>query len=74
MSPALAFVEVDCGDVAAVLTKKPADLTQITKGHAGTFPEEWVRQFIDGSDMISRAWDRRDAHLGVGICQGRSHN
>lgn len=40
------------GPVAAVLTKKPADLTQITKGHAGTFPEEWVRQFIDGSDMI----------------------
>ena len=41
------------GPVAAVLTKKPTDLTQITKGHAGTFPEQWVRQFIDGSDMIA---------------------
>jgi mono/diheme cytochrome c family protein len=41
------------GPVAAVLTKKPADLTQITKGHAGTFPEEWVRKYIDGSEMVA---------------------
>jgi mono/diheme cytochrome c family protein len=40
------------GPVAAVLTKKPADLTQITKGHAGKFPEDWVRRYIDGSEMI----------------------
>jgi mono/diheme cytochrome c family protein len=41
------------GPVAAVLTKKPADLTQITKGHAGMFPEEWVRKYIDGSEMVA---------------------
>ena len=41
------------GPVAAVLTKKPANLTQITKGHAGTFPEEWVRKYIDGSEMVA---------------------
>jgi len=41
------------GSVAAVLTKKPADLTQITKGHAGTFPEDWVRKYIDGSEMVA---------------------
>jgi mono/diheme cytochrome c family protein len=40
------------GPVAAVLTKKPTDLTQIAKGHAGTFPEDWVGKYIDGSDMI----------------------
>lgn len=40
------------GPVGAVLKKKPADLTQITKGHAGKFPEDWVRSYIDGTDMI----------------------
>lgn len=40
------------GPVAAALNKKPADLTQIEKGHAGQFPAEWVRKYIDGTDMI----------------------
>jgi mono/diheme cytochrome c family protein len=40
------------GPVVAALKKKPADLTQITKGHAGKFPEDWVQNYIDGTDMI----------------------
>ena len=40
------------GPVAAALNKKPADLTQITKEHAGKFPEDYVRNYIDGTDMI----------------------
>ena len=38
--------------MVAALKKKPADLTQITKGHAGKFPEDWVQNYIDGTDMI----------------------
>ncbi len=40
------------GPVAAALKTQPPDLTQITKGHAGKFPEEWVRTYIDGTHMI----------------------
>jgi mono/diheme cytochrome c family protein len=40
------------GPVAPTLKKQPADLTQIEKGHAGQFPAEWVRKYIDGTDMI----------------------
>ena len=40
------------GPVGKEMTTKPSDLTQITKGHGGKFPEDWVHSFIDGSDMI----------------------
>jgi len=69
------------GPVAAVLTKKPSDLTQITKGHAGTFPQEWVRQFIDGSDMVAAhgtsempIWGLAFAKGGVGSSTKRSQH
>ena len=41
------------GPVAAVLTKKPGDLTQLAKKNAGSFPEEKVVAFIDGSEMVA---------------------
>jgi mono/diheme cytochrome c family protein len=40
------------GPVAAVLTKKPADLTALAKNNGGTFPERKVISFINGSEMI----------------------
>lgn len=40
------------GPVGKAMTTKPSDLTQITKGHGGKFPEDWVHRYIDGSDMI----------------------
>jgi mono/diheme cytochrome c family protein len=40
------------GPVGKEMTTKPSDLTQITKGHGGKFPEDWVHRYIDGSDMI----------------------
>lgn len=68
------------GPVAAVLTKKPTDLTQITKGHAGTFPEQWVRQFIDGSDMIAAhgtsempIWGLEFTRGGPGVMKRSQH-
>ena len=59
------------GPVAAVLTKKPADLTQITKGHAGTFPESWVRKFIDGTDMIPAHGTSEMPIWGLEFAKGR---
>jgi mono/diheme cytochrome c family protein len=37
------------GPVAAALKKKPANLTLLSKNNGGVFPEEEVRNFIDGS-------------------------
>jgi len=41
------------GPVAAVLTKKPADLTVLAKNNGGTFPEEKVVNVINGSKIIT---------------------
>ncbi len=41
------------GTVAAVLSIKPSDLTQISKKFNGQFPEEHVYKVIDGRDMIN---------------------
>ena len=59
------------GPVAAVLAKKPADLTQITKGHAGTFPEAWVRNFINGTDMIPAHGTSEMPIWGMEFARGR---
>lgn len=37
------------GPVAPALKKKPANLTLLSKGNGGVFPEEVVRNFIDGT-------------------------
>jgi mono/diheme cytochrome c family protein len=37
------------GPVAAALKKKPANLTLLSKKNGGTFPEQEVREFIDGT-------------------------
>ena len=46
------------GPVAAVLTKKPADLTQITARYSGSFPTDAMEQMIDGRNMINPHGDR----------------
>ena len=40
------------GPVGATLKKPPADLTQISQKHGGTFPRAKVRQFIDGERPV----------------------
>ena len=37
------------GPTAAALKKKPTDLTQLAKKNGGVFPEQEVRDFIDGT-------------------------
>lgn len=39
------------GPVAAVLTRKPTDLTVLTEQNRGEFPEAYVRRVIDGRDL-----------------------
>ncbi|SIT00450.1 Cytochrome c, mono-and diheme variants [Roseivivax lentus] len=46
------------GPVAEVLANKPPDLTAITARYSGTFPEEAIRQLIDGRNMINPHGDR----------------
>lgn len=41
------------GPVAPALTKKPADLTVLTKNNNGEFPEKRVEGFINGSEMVA---------------------
>jgi len=36
------------GPMASVLSKRPADLTQIAKRNGGTFPSELIAKVIDG--------------------------
>ena len=40
------------GPVAKHLTTEPADLTLLTKHHAGTFPEDKVHMVIDGRKEV----------------------
>lgn len=47
------------GPVAEVLTRKPSDLTQISKESGGTFPAQRIQKVIDGRDMINPHGDRR---------------
>jgi mono/diheme cytochrome c family protein len=41
------------GPAAAALTKKPADLTQISARNGGKFPEVKVSRYIEGVDEIT---------------------
>lgn len=46
------------GPVAEVLSTKPNDLTQISKGFSGKFPDDHIYQVIDGQKMINPHGDR----------------
>jgi mono/diheme cytochrome c family protein len=41
------------GPAASALTKKPADLTQISARNGGTFPEVKVSRYIEGADQVA---------------------
>ena len=47
------------GPVAMALSKKPSDLTQLSKQHNGKFPADYVAQVIDGRKMINPHGDRK---------------
>jgi mono/diheme cytochrome c family protein len=40
------------GPAASALTKRPADLTQISTRNGGNFPEVKVRRYIEGLDEV----------------------
>ena len=40
------------GPAASALTKRPADLTQVSARNGGTFPEVRVRRYIEGLDEV----------------------
>jgi mono/diheme cytochrome c family protein len=40
------------GPAAAALKTRPADLTQLTKKHGGSFPRALIMQFIDGERPV----------------------
>jgi mono/diheme cytochrome c family protein len=40
------------GPLAALLTKRPADLTRLSEKNGGTFPYDRVVQVIDGRDVL----------------------
>ncbi|EPX85252.1 c-type cytochrome [Salipiger mucosus] len=46
------------GPVAEVLTAEPTDLTQISAKFSGTFPRDFLFEFIDGRNMINPHGDR----------------
>ncbi|MCU9847882.1 cytochrome c [Defluviimonas sp. WL0024] len=46
------------GPVAAVLEKKPPDLTQISARYSGQFPTGTIQEIIDGRNMINPHGDR----------------
>jgi len=66
------------GPVAPALKKKPANLTLLSKNNGGVFPEDEVRDFIDGGKVAEGhgtrdmpIWGyafkyRRSSHTGVG--------
>jgi mono/diheme cytochrome c family protein len=45
------FKGIGNGPVASALKKKPANLTLLSKNNGGVFPEDEVRNFIDGSKV-----------------------
>ncbi len=48
------------GPVAPSLTKKPADLTLLSKVNGGVFPKEAVRKIISGDDAVTAAHGSRE--------------
>jgi mono/diheme cytochrome c family protein len=46
------------GHLASLMKVQPADLTQISKKHGGTFPSEDVHKAIDGREEVLAHGDR----------------
>jgi mono/diheme cytochrome c family protein len=55
------------GPVAPALNSKPPDLTTISKGRGGVFPEKWVRELIAGRPISDGARHTGNADLGTHI-------
>ena len=69
------------GPVAGALKKKPANLTLLAKNNGGVFPEQEVRDFIDGTKTSAAhgsrampiwgdAFRMRSASQGAGMTMG----
>jgi len=69
------------GPVASALKKKPANLTLLSKNNGGVFPEQEVRDFIDGTKTSAAhgsrampiwgdAFRMRSASQAAGVTQG----
>jgi len=54
------------GPFAVMLTKKPSDLTLLSKNNGGTFPYDHVFEAIDGRDMIGGAHGSKDMPIWGG--------
>jgi mono/diheme cytochrome c family protein len=59
------------GPVAAALTKKPADLTMLAKNNGGTFPQDKVTGFINGSETVTAHGTRAMPIWGMEFSKGR---
>ncbi len=59
------------GPVAAALTKKPADLTMLAKNSGGTFPQEKVTGYINGSETVTAHGTRAMPIWGMEFSKGR---
>lgn len=46
------------GPVAKALRKRPANLRTLTKNHGGVFPEQEIRDFVDGTKEMAAHGDR----------------
>lgn len=60
------------GPVAAALKKKPANLTLLSRENGGVFPDEVVRDFIDGSKMAEGHGTREMPIWGYAFMYRRS--
>jgi len=55
-----------------MLTKKPADLTVLSKNNGGTFPFDRVFETIDGRDTIGGAHGTKEMPIWGGEWKGSS--
>lgn len=46
------------GPVARALKTRPANLRTLTKNHGGVFPEQEIRDFVDGTKQMAAHGDR----------------
>ncbi len=60
------------GPVARSLKTPPADLTQITKRHGGSFPADEVKVFIDGRKDVAAHGSRQMPVWGDSLAQAVS--
>lgn len=53
------------GPVARALKTKPANLRQLTRNHGGVFPQQEVREFIDGTKDVAAHGNRAMPIWGI---------